>query len=88
MACTCCSVIPFDGSWIVECEKVIHGSYMSNGMALRVATSEALAIRRLGRRSRISVQNNAGDIIAEYCLCDDLKMAHRHCPHLTARVLV
>jgi hypothetical protein len=79
MACACCSVIPIDVGWIVECEKATHGPYMSNGMALRVATAEALSIRRLGRRSRVSVQNNAGEIIAEYCLCDELTLAHRRC---------
>jgi hypothetical protein len=73
MFCTVCSVIPVDGNWIAKCGMVDHGPYMSNGMALRVATSEALELRRQGRRSRISVQNSAGEVIVEYCLCADFK---------------
>jgi hypothetical protein len=73
--CTVCSVIPVDGDWLVEYGKTIHGPYLSNGIALRVAVSEAQALHRQGQRSRISVQDNAGAISAEYCLCADFKKA-------------
>jgi hypothetical protein len=62
-------------SWIVQCGADSHGPYLSNGMALRVATAEALSLRRQGRRSKISVQNRAGETSVEYCLCDAFKKA-------------
>ena len=64
MFCTACTVIPTADS---------HGPYLSNGMALRVATAEALALHRQGRRSKICVQNRDGDTQVEYCLCDAFK---------------
>jgi hypothetical protein len=42
MPCTACSVISIDDNWIVQCEKFTLGAYMSNGMALRLATREQL----------------------------------------------
>jgi len=75
MHCTVCSVVPVDGNWFAKCGTVSHGPYMSAGIAVRIATSEALEIRRQGRRSRISVQNTAGEIEVEYCLCSKFKNA-------------
>jgi hypothetical protein len=71
--CIACTVVPTADSWIVQCGADSHGPYLSNGMALRVATTEALALRRQGLRAKISVQNRAGDTCAEYCLCETLK---------------
>ena len=73
MFCIACSVIPVDSEWVVECGTESHGPYMSNRMALRVAISEALELRRQGRRSRISVRNSAGGVKVEHCLCADYK---------------
>jgi hypothetical protein len=42
MPCTSCSVISIDDNWIVQCEKFTLGAYMSNEMALRLATREQL----------------------------------------------
>ena len=84
MSCIVCSVIPIDGNWIVESGTVRQGPYMSNGMALRVAATEALALHKLGQRSRISVQNSAGEISAEYCLCAILKRRGHRLPQLAA----
>ena len=75
MYCTVCSVIPVGSTWVAECGTTSHGPYLSNGIALRVAVSEAQALHRQGKRSRISVQNSAGDVSAEYCLCADFKRA-------------
>jgi hypothetical protein len=77
MSCTACSVIPVDGDWFVECGKIMHGPYLSNGIALRIAVSEAQTLLRQGKQSRISVQDSAGAISAEYCLCANLKKALR-----------
>lgn len=84
MSCICYSVISKDGSWIVGSEEINHGPYMSIGMALRVATSNALAKRSLGQRSRISIHNRTGVIVAEYCLCGDHKIANGQCPHMSS----
>jgi hypothetical protein len=73
MHCTVCSVIPVDGNWFAKCGAANHGPYMSAGIAVRVATSAALEIRRQGRNSRISVQNAAGEVNVEYCLCGKFK---------------
>ena len=73
MHCTVCSVIPHDGDWIAECGAVSHGPYMAKGIALHVATSEALALHRLGKPARVSVQDSAGEIEVEYCLCSDFQ---------------
>jgi hypothetical protein len=75
MHCTVCSVIPVDGNWFAKCGTVNQGPYLSAGIAVRIATSEALEMRRQGRRSRISVQNTAGDVEVEYCLCTRFKNA-------------
>jgi hypothetical protein len=77
MSCTACSVIPVDGNWLVECGKVSHGPYMSNGIAVRVAITEALALRRQAQPSKISIQDRTGRISAEYCLCADFKAVRR-----------
>jgi hypothetical protein len=74
--CTACTVIPTADAWIVQCGAECHGPYLSNGMALRIATAQALSLRRQGRRSKISVQNRAGDTSVEYCLCDPFKKSH------------
>lgn len=75
MPCTACSIIPVDGKWIVRCGEQNQGPYISEGMAQRVATTEALALHRDGKRSRISIEDEAGNIRAEYCLCTDFKAA-------------
>jgi len=75
MSCHKCSVVAVGSTWFVEHGKTSRGPYMSNGMALRVAVSEALALRSQKKRSKISVQNSADEISAEYCLCADFKMA-------------
>ena len=68
MSCVSCSVIPVDRNWFVEHGKTSHGPYMSNEIALRVATAEALSLHRQGQRSRISVHDSFGKVSAEYCL--------------------
>jgi len=77
MSCTACSIIPVDGHWLVTCGKTSRGPYMSNGIAVRVAITEALAFHRQGQRSRVSIQDRTGRISAEYCLCADFKAVRR-----------
>ena len=71
--CTVCSVIPVDGNWFVEQGSTRHGPYMSDAIALQVATGEALALRRKWLPTRVSIQDDTGRISAEYCLCKEFK---------------
>ena len=75
MSCVACSVIPVDGNWFVEHGQTSHGPYISNEIALRIATSEALSLHRQGQRSKISVHDRHGKVSAEYCLCSNFKIA-------------
>jgi len=75
MPCTACTLIHVANGWIAECENVRQGPYLSKGVAFRIAAAEALALRRHGQRSRISVQDESGAVSAEFCLCDNFKFA-------------
>jgi hypothetical protein len=75
MTCNVCSAIARRGAWFVENGSVYQGPYMSNGIAIQAATSEALALRRKQIPAKVSVQDSAGRIFAEYCLCADFKKA-------------
>ena len=75
MSCNVFSVIARRGAWFVGNGSVYQGPYMSNGIAIQVATSEALALRRKQIPARVSVQDSADRICAEYCLCADFKRA-------------
>ncbi len=77
MSCTVCSVIPVDGTWVVEHGTTRHGPYMSDGIALQVAQGEALALCRKGLSAKISVEDGAGQISAEYCLCKAFNRARQ-----------
>jgi len=67
-ACTTCSVVVINGRWFAECEKTIHGPYLSNEIAIKVATSEALALHRKGRQCSICIRDKDGNVMFEYCL--------------------
>jgi hypothetical protein len=73
LSCTLCSIIPVGGNWIVRCGTVDHGPFMSKGIAVRLAFAEALAVCAKGQRSRVSIQDSAGAISAEHCLCADFQ---------------
>jgi len=75
MSCTICTLLPLRNAWIAECGTSRQGPYLSKGMALRVAAAEAQARRRRGDNVRIAVQDESGDVCAEYCLCDRFKRA-------------
>ena len=75
MPCDAYSVIPVEGGWVVELENVRLGPYQGDDIALRVAVTEALQQRRQGQSAKVSVKDRYGDICAEYCLCNDFKIA-------------
>lgn len=55
--------------WMIESGRRELGPYYSCDMALRVAISEALALRRNGRPVQVAVAGKDGSIIASRCLC-------------------
>jgi hypothetical protein len=70
LTCEVVSVVPGRSSaWYVECGKLRRGPYMSDDIALKVAINEARFVSRNGGAAKVSVQDRAGAVRAEYCLC-------------------
>lgn len=63
--------------WTISGGKGELGPYHSRDMALRVAISEALAVRRSGRPARVALDDADGSVIAERCLCERFGAANR-----------
>lgn len=57
--------------WLIDCGTCEMGPYHSCDMALRIAISEALSVRRAGRPAHIEVEDAAGTTVAKRCLCVD-----------------
>lgn len=55
--------------WLIDGAAREMGPYHSRDMALRVAISEALSIRRAGKPARVAIEARDGTIIAKRCLC-------------------
>lgn len=62
-------LLPVRNAWIAECGLERHGPYLSKGMAFRVATAEARALRQRGSDVRVAIQDQNGDVSAAFCLC-------------------
>jgi hypothetical protein len=75
MSCTACTLRPVVNGWIAECGNMRQGPYMSKGLAFRIAATEALMLCRQGQRARISIQDENGEVSAEFCLCNHFKFA-------------
>ncbi len=75
MSCTACIVIRSESGWMVSDGSLPRGPYLSSDMALKFAYFEAANLRRNGKPARISVRQDNGDVIAEYCLCMAAKFA-------------
>ncbi len=73
MSCTACTLKPVANGWVAACADTQQGPYLSKDMAFQVVASEALMLHRNGQRVRISVQNAAGEVYAEFCLCGQFK---------------
>jgi hypothetical protein len=63
-----CVVRRTDTGWMVEHDRGQHGPYHSMDIALRVATSEARTAQRGGRRAKVTVLDQSGNVKAEYPL--------------------
>ena len=73
MDCIVCTVISVNDRWYANCGTTRHGPYMSDGIATKVALSEALVFRRKQLPVRVSVQDGTGCVRAEFCLCANFK---------------
>ncbi|WP_168192757.1 hypothetical protein [Undibacter mobilis] len=56
--------------WMIDGASREMGPYHCREMALRVAISEALTVRRGGRPARVALESS-GVIVAKRCLCVD-----------------
>lgn len=70
MDCTRILVRPDShNGWMIEGGAREMGPYHSCDMALRVAISEALLVRRAGRPAHVAVEDGDGETVAKRCLC-------------------
>ena len=70
MNCTCFLVKPgHNEGWLIEGGRRDMGPYHSRVLALQVAVSECLAMRRAGRPARVRVDDRDGEAIVKRCLC-------------------
>ena len=68
--CDCIRVRPGPSEdWLIEASSGERGPYHCRDLALRVAITEALSVRRAGRPAHIDVENGDGGLIAKRCLC-------------------
>jgi hypothetical protein len=75
VSCIACSILPKNGHWFVELEKIVQGPYLTEAIAFGVAASEATKLRGQGWDSRISIFDEQGNMRTEYCLCPAFKKA-------------
>ncbi len=75
MPCIACRVVSAGSEWFVKRQSVKFGPYQTQDIALQVALADALAIRRRGRRVRVSAEKTNGETCAEYCLCTEFTPA-------------
>ena len=70
MDCTRFLVRPgHNHGWLIEDGRRDMGPYHSRDLALQVAVSECLALRRAGRPARVAVEDSDGESIVNRCLC-------------------
>ena len=68
MDCKRCQVAHGAQGWTAQTEKGEAGPYATQDMAMRVAVSEVLRLRRAGRAARLPLRNARGDL-RDICLC-------------------
>lgn len=71
MTCIPCIVFAtLRQQWIVQLELGHVGPFPNQTLALQVAVTDALRLRRLGRPARVVVIAEDGETHAERCLCE------------------
>ena len=70
MNCTCFQIRPaHNDGWLIENGKRDMGPYHSRDLALQVAVSECLALRRAGQPAQVTVKDGDGETVVKRCLC-------------------
>jgi len=70
MECNCIRVRPAPrAGWLIEGGAREMGPYHCRDLALRVAITEALSVRRAGKPAHVEVEDGNGVMIAKRCLC-------------------
>ncbi|MGA2818418.1 MAG: hypothetical protein ABSE67_19430 [Xanthobacteraceae bacterium] len=70
MNCIPCIVFPTSKrEWMAQLENGSAGPFIDLDFALKIATTEALQLRKSGRPARIVVIDKDGRTCAERCLC-------------------
>lgn len=70
MDCNCIRVRPGPrAGWLIESMAREMGPYHCRDLAVRVAITEALSVRRAGLPARIKVEDGGGATLAKRCLC-------------------
>lgn len=72
MECNCSCIRVRPGAcegWLIEASSREMGPYHCRDLALRVAITEALSVRRAGLPAHIDVENGEGALVAKRCLC-------------------
>ncbi len=81
MNCIPCIVFPTSKrEWMAHLENGAVGPFIDLDFALKIATTEALQLRRLGRPARVVVIDKVGKTRAERCLCDNFGRSHDNSP--------
>ena len=71
MNCIPCIVFPTPKrEWMAQLENGAVGPFMDRDFALKIATTEAIQLRRSGRPARVVVMDGNGKTCAERCLCE------------------
>ena len=55
--------------WLIEDGKRDVGPYHSRDLALQVAVSECLTLRRAGRPAHVALVDAQGELVVKRCLC-------------------
>jgi len=72
MSCCACTVFPTSRQeWVAHLENGPVGPFMSQDLALKVAITEAMRLRRANRCARVVVRDGDGSVCAERCLCQE-----------------
>ena len=56
--------------WVAHLESGAVGPFPTCDLALQIATTEALRLRRLGQAARVVVHDKGGRVCGERCLCE------------------
>jgi hypothetical protein len=72
MNCKTCKVGLSKAGWYVTVGQMVRGPYVSQGVALEVASAVVVDLYRSGERTKLGIENAASAMIY-HCVCADRK---------------